>query len=192
MLHLYDTTLRDGAQGEGVNFSLHDKIRIARKLDDLGIHYVEGGWPGSNLKDGAFFEEARDLNLKRAKLVAFGCTRRAKFAAEDEPLLRNLLDAATPVCAIFGKSWKLHVSEVLRATLDQNLAMIADSVRFLKANGREVIYDAEHFFDGFKADPAYALATIQAAQDAGADVVVLCDTNGGSLPSEVTRVVRAA
>jgi 2-isopropylmalate synthase len=190
MVHLYDTTLRDGSQGEGVSFSLHDKLRIARKLDDLGLHYIEGGWPGSNLKDITFFEEAKRLGLKRAKLVAFGCTRRSKQRAEEEPLLRNLLDAETAVCAIFGKSWSLHVSDVLRTTLDENLAMIEDSVRFLKANGREVVYDAEHFFDGFKADQKYALATLEAAQRAGADVLVLCDTNGGSLPSEVMRAVQ--
>src|SRR5262249_5488472 len=155
----YDTTLRDGTQGEGVSFSVQEKLRIARKLDDLGIHCIEGGWPGSNRKDEAFFAEAQGLALKRAKLVAFGCTRRAKFAPEEEPLLANLLDARTPVVAIFGKSWTLHVTEVLRTTLEQNLAMIADSVAYLKAQGREVVYDAEHFFDGFKADREYALAT---------------------------------
>lgn len=189
MVQLYDTTLRDGAQGEGVSFSLHDKIRIARRLDDLGIHYIEGGWPGANLKDDAFFAEARQLVLKRARLVAFGCTRRAKVPAEQEPLLRRLLDADTSVCAIFGKSWDLHVAEVLRVTRDQNLEMIADSIAFLKAHGREVVYDAEHFFDGYRADPAYALATLHAARGAGADVLVLCDTNGGSLPSEVAAAV---
>jgi 2-isopropylmalate synthase len=191
MVHLYDTTLRDGAQGEGVSFSVHDKLRIARKLDDLGIHFIEGGWPGSNLKDDAFFAEARTSKLKRARLVAFGCTRRAKYRAEDEPLLRTLLDAGTTVCAIFGKSWNLHVSDVLRATLEQNVAMIAESVAFLRSQGREVIYDAEHFFDGYRADPGYALATLEAACDAGAQVIVLCDTNGGSLPSELARAVEA-
>lgn len=190
MIHLYDTTLRDGAQGEGVSFSLHDKLRIVRRLDDLGIHYIEGGWPGANIKDETFFLEARTLKLERAKLVAFGCTRRAKIEAEDEPLLQNLLDTGTPVCAIFGKSWALHVDEVLRTTLEQNLQMIADSVRFLKQHGREVIYDAEHFFDGYNSDPGYALETLRAACEAGADVLVLCDTNGGTLPTQVTGVVR--
>lgn len=189
MVHLYDTTLRDGSQGEGVSFSIHDKLRIAHKLDDLGVHYIEGGWPGANLKDDAFFQEARRIVLKRARLVAFGCTRRAKVPADDEPLLRQLLDAETPVCAIFGKSWDLHVAEVLRVSREQNLAMIADSVAFLKAHGREVVYDAEHFFDGYKADPLYALATLSAAREAGADVLVLCDTNGGCLPSEIGAIV---
>ncbi len=192
MVYLYDTTLRDGSQGEGVSFTLQDKLRIARRLDELGIHYIEGGWPGSNLKDEQFFTAARDLELKRAKLVAFGCTRRAEVPAEEEPLLRNLLVTGTSVCAIFGKSWELHVVEVLRTTRDRNLEMIADSIRFLKASGREVVYDAEHFFDGYKADPGYALATLQAAQEAGADVLVLCDTNGGSLPSQVARGVERA
>ncbi|MBI3911555.1 MAG: citramalate synthase, partial [Armatimonadetes bacterium] len=185
MVELYDTTLRDGSQAEGVNFSLADKLRIARKLDELGIHYIEGGWPGSNLKDAAFFQEAPALHLRRAKLAAFGCTRRPDRAPEDEPLLQTLLHSGTPVCTIFGKSWALHVTEVLRTTPEENLRMIRDSVAYLKAHGREVIYDAEHFFDGYKQDPGYALATLQAAQEGGADRVVLCDTNGGSLPWEV-------
>jgi 2-isopropylmalate synthase len=189
MVTLYDTTLRDGSQGEGISFSLHDKLKIVRKLDEIGIHYIEGGWPGSNPKDEAFFAEARHLRLHRAKLAAFGCTRRPRYRAEEDDLLLTLLRSEAPVITIFGKSWTLHVTEVLRTTLDQNLAMIEDSIRFLKSQGREVIYDAEHFFDGYRADPEYALATIQAAQQGGADLVALCDTNGGRLPSEVAEVV---
>jgi 2-isopropylmalate synthase len=192
LVTLYDTTLRDGSQGEGISFSLQDKLKIARKLDEIGIHYIEGGWPGSNPKDEAFFEEARHLRLQRAKLTAFGCTRRPKMRAEEDSLLLTLLASDAPVLTIFGKSWTLHVLEVLRATLDQNLAMIEDSVRFLKSQGREVIYDAEHFFDGYRADPAYALATIQAARQGGADLVVLCDTNGGRLPAEIAELVARA
>lgn len=190
MIEIYDTSLRDGAQAEGVSFSLEDKFRIARKLDELGFHYIEGGWPGSNLKDDQFFLRARELDLKRAKLAAFGCTRRPQRVPEDEPLLQQLLDSGAPVCTIFGKSWTLHVTEVLRTTLDENLAMIRDSVAFLKAHGREVIYDAEHFFDGYRADPAYAIETLRAAQEGGADRLVLCDTNGGSMPWEVEEITR--
>src|SRR5262249_36058087 len=178
MVTLYDTTLRDGSQGEGVHFSLHDKLRVARKLDEIGIHYIEGGWPGSNPKDEAFFCEARHLGLKRAKLAAFGSTRRANARAENDSNLLKLGESEAPVLTIFGKSWTVHVTDVLRTTLEQNVEMIADSVRFLKSQGREVLYDAEHFFDGYGADPEYALATLQAAQEAGADVLVLCDTNG--------------
>jgi 2-isopropylmalate synthase len=190
MVTLYDTTLRDGSQGEGVHFSLQDKLRVARKLDEIGIHYIEGGWPGSNPKDEAFFCEARSLVLKRAKLAAFGCTRRARGTAAEDPNLLKLVESEAPVLTIFGKSWTVHVTDVLRATLDENLEMIADSVRFLKSQGREVIYDAEHFFDGYRADPEYALATLEAARGAGADLLVLCDTNGGNLPSQVATVVR--
>jgi 2-isopropylmalate synthase len=188
---IYDTTLRDGAQGEGISFSVQDKLRIARKLDEIGVHYIEGGWPGSNPKDEAFFEEARHLGLKRAKLAAFASTTRKGIAAEEDPGLRTLLAAETPVCTIVGKSWTLHVMEVLRTTLEENLRMIRDTLRFLNAHGREVIYDAEHFFDGYKEDPEYTLTTLQAAADGGASLVVLCDTNGGSLPSEVSEIVRA-
>lgn len=182
---LYDTTLRDGTQGEGFSLSMLDKLRIAERLDGFGIDYIEGGWPGSNPKDVEFFEKARQLKLKHAKLAAFGSTRRAKLEVEDDPQVQLLLAAGTPVVTIFGKSWELHVTEVLRTTVEENQAMIRDTVAYLKSCGREVIYDAEHFFDGYKDSPEHALATLQAAADGGADVLVLCDTNGGSLPSEV-------
>jgi len=191
MVTLYDTTLRDGSQGAGVSFSLQDKLRVARKLDEIGIHYIEAGWPGSNPKDEAFFAEAKNLDLKRARLVAFGSTRRARAKAEEDSNLQFLIDAGTPVVTIFGKSWTAHVSEVLKVSLAQNLEMIADSVRFLKSHGREVIFDSEHFFDGYTADPEYAIAALQAAREAGADLLVLCDTNGGNLPSRIATVVRA-
>jgi 2-isopropylmalate synthase len=186
---LYDTTLRDGAQREGLSFSLDDKLNIARRLDRLGIGYVEGGWPGSNPKDMAFFERAGELHLGQAKVSAFGSTRRAGVAVEEDANIRALIEAGTPAVALVGKSWDLHVEHVLRTTADENLRMIADSVRYLKSTGREVIYDAEHFFDGYRADPDYALRTLAAAAEAGADVLVLCDTNGGSLPSMVATVV---
>src|SRR5438094_666349 len=154
---IYDCTLRDGAQGEGISFSLQDKIRIARKLDEIGVHYIEGGWPGSNPKDEAFFAEARNLRLKRARLAAFSSTARKGVPAEEDPNLRTLLAAETPVCTLVGKTWTLHVTEVLRASLDENLRMIRDSLRLLVQHDREAIYDAEHFFDGYKADPEYAI-----------------------------------
>ena len=185
---LYDTTLRDGTQGEGFNLSLFDKLRIAEKLDGFGIDYIEGGWPGSNPKDVDFFREARTLKLAHAKLAAFGSTRRADLAVEDDPQVKLLLEAETPVVTIFGKSWDLHVTEVLRTTVDENQAMIRDTVAHLKKHGREVVYDAEHFFDGYKASPEHALATLQAAADGGADVLVLCDTNGGTMPWEVEEI----
>ncbi len=186
---LYDTTLRDGAQREGISFSVDDKLKIARRLDQLGVDYIEGGWPGSNPKDKAFFERAPELSLQHARVTAFGSTRRADLAAAEDPNIRALLAAGTPAVAVFGKSWDLHVSQVLRTTLEENLRMIADSVAYLKRMGREVIYDAEHFFDGYMADPGYALQTLVAAAEAGADVLVLCDTNGGMLPSAVATIV---
>ena len=188
---LYDTTLRDGTQGEGINFSVLDKLRIAEKLDAFGMHYIEGGWPGSNPKDAAFFEAAKSHTFRHAKLAAFGSTRRANIPVGSDPQVRQLLDAATPVVTIFGKSWDLHVEQVLAISLEENLRMIGDTVRHLKAHGREVIYDAEHFFDGHKANPPYALGTLRAAAEAGADLIVLCDTNGGSLPNEVTAALQA-
>ena len=188
-LKLYDTTLRDGSQREGISFSVEDKLKIARQLDRLGMSYVEGGWPGSNPKDMAFFERAPDLRLERAVVTAFGSTRRAGTTAEEDANIQALIAAGTPAVAVFGKSWDLHVHHVLDTTLEENLRMIADSVRYLKAQGREVIYDAEHFFDGYEADPAYALQTLAAAAEAGADVLVLCDTNGGALPSVLAHVV---
>jgi 2-isopropylmalate synthase len=191
-VEIYDTTLRDGSQGEGINFSVMDKLRIAEKLDSFGIHYIEGGWPGSNPKDIEFFAEAKRRKFKYARLAAFGSTRRKGVPVESDDQVRLLLDARTPVVTIFGKSWLLHVKEVLRTTPDENLAMIGDTVRFLKDHGKFVVYDAEHALDGYKDDPDYALATWQAAEKAGADFVVLCDTNGGSLPEEVGRIMSAA
>jgi 2-isopropylmalate synthase len=188
-IHLFDTTLRDGTQSEGLSLSVEDKLKIAKLLDGFGIHFIEGGYPGSNPKDIEFFRRAKALSFKHAKLTAFGSTRKAGVRAEDDANLRALVDAETPVVCIFGKSSTLHVTKVLETTLAENLAMIADSVAFLKKNGREVVYDAEHFFDGYRLDPQYALAAVKAAADAGADWVTMCDTNGGSLPSYVTEVV---
>jgi 2-isopropylmalate synthase len=188
-IQLFDTTLRDGTQSEGLSLSVEDKLKIARLLDGFGIHFIEGGYPGSNPKDIEFFRRAKTLSLKHAKLTAFGSTRKAGVRAGDDANLRALVDAETPVVCIFGKSSTLHVTKVLETTLEENLAMVADSVGFLKAAGREVVYDAEHFFDGYRLDPKYALATLKAAADAGADWVTMCDTNGGSLPSFVSEVI---
>lgn len=189
---IYDTTLRDGTQGTGISFSTLDKIRVAEKLDEFGVHYIEGGWPGSNPKDAAFFEEASKRSWKNAKITAFGMTRRGKMKVEDDPQVKMLLDAKTPAVTIVGKTWPLHVTEVFQVTLEENLAMIADTVAYLKKHGREVLYDAEHFFDSFREDPEYSLKTIKAASDAGADLVVLCETNGGALPEFVEEVTRKA
>ena len=178
---IYDTTLRDGAQREGISFSLEDKLKIARKLDEFGVAYIEGGWPGSNPKERDFFVRARGLNWQHARLVAVGSTRKPHSDVPDENL-KALLRSETPAVTVVGKSWDLHVRRVLGSDLDENLRMIAESVGFLKAQGLEVIYDAEHFFDGYHADPAYALRTLVAAEEAGADCIVLCDTNGGTLP----------
>jgi 2-isopropylmalate synthase len=191
-IELYDTTLRDGTQGEGISFTSDDKVAVARRLDAFGIDVIEGGWPGSNPRDVDFFERMRDVPLQHARLTAFGATRRKEVAPEDDGNLAALLAAATPVVTVFGKSWPLHVREALGASLDENLRMIADSVGYLRGHGREVIYDAEHFFDGWLADPDYALATLRAAVAAGARTVVLCDTNGGSLPETVAEGVAAA
>jgi len=185
---IYDTTLRDGTQGTGISFSVLDKIRVAEKLDAFGVDFIEGGWPGSNPRDVAFFEEAAKREWRNAKIAAFGSTRRGGVAVRDDAQVRTLLDAKTPVVTIVGKTWLLHVTEVLNVTPQENLAMIAETVAHLKANGREVFYDAEHFFDSYKDDPAYSLKTVRAAKEAGADLVVLCDTNGGSLPEEVGRI----
>jgi 2-isopropylmalate synthase len=187
---IYDTTLRDGTQGEGIHFSVRDKIRIVEKLDRFGVGYIESGWPGSNVKDIEFFTKIRDFKLKNAKVVAFGSTRRPNLTVEKDEQVQLLLHAETPVVTIFGKTWLLHVEEVLRTTPEENLAMIRDTVRYLKAQGREVIYDAEHCFDGYKNDPAYATACLATAREAGADWIVLCDTNGGTLPSEVELISR--
>ncbi len=187
---LYDTTLRDGTQREGLVLSLADKLKIARRLDEAGFPYIEGGWPGSNPKDEEFFALARGVTWRTAKLAAFGSTRHRSNRPEDDPNLRALVEAATPVVTIFGKSWLLHVTQVLGATPEENLAMIGDSVAYCAAAGREVVYDAEHFFDGYKADRDYALATLRAAYAAGATSLVLCDTNGGCLTDEVGSIVR--
>lgn len=188
---LYDTTLRDGTQGEGISFSVLDKIRVAERLDAFGIHYIEGGWPGANPKDIEFFAEARKRRWSHAKIAAFGRTRPPGTLAEKDPLTLDLLNAQSPVVTIFGKSWRLHVHEVLKISEAENREMIADTVRFFKKHGREMIYDAEHFFDGYKDSADHALATLAAARDAGAEYVVLCDTNGGSLPDEVAQITRA-
>jgi 2-isopropylmalate synthase len=186
---LYDTTLRDGTQGENITLSLADKLRIARMLDEFGMPFIEGGWPGSNPKDIEFFAEAKRLRWQRAKLAAFGSTRHRANRPEDDPNLRELVAAETPVVTIFGKSWLLHVTEVLGASSQENLDMIADSVGFVVDRGREAVYDAEHFFDGYKADREYALSTLRAARQAGAGTIVLCDTNGGTLTDELVRIV---
>ncbi len=188
---LYDTTLRDGTQGEGVSFSVADKVRIAERLDDLGIHYIEGGWPGSNPKDIEFFDRIGAVKLKHAKIAAFGSTRRAHVAVEKEDNIQKLIAANTPVVTIFGKSWLLHVADVLKVSGDENLKMIRESVGYLVSKGREVIYDAEHFFDAYKDDPAYAVETLKAAAASGASTLVLCDTNGGTMPNEVIEIVNA-
>jgi 2-isopropylmalate synthase len=190
-VQLYDTTLRDGAQREGISFTVEDKLRIARKLDQFGIHFIEGGWPGSNPKDEEFYVKARDLKLDNAVLVAFGSTRRPKAKADKDPNLRALLEACTDVVTIVGKSWDLHVTQVLETTLDENLHMIADSIGYLKSRGKRVFFDAEHFFDGYKANASYAIDTLKAAADAGAECVVLCDTNGGAMPGDVEAAVGA-
>jgi 2-isopropylmalate synthase len=186
---IYDTTLRDGTQGEGIQLSVADKLQVAQLIDELGISYIEGGWPGSNPRDEAFFTEAKKLKLVDARLTAFGATRRAGLPCEEDPNLQALLRAEVPVLTIFGKSWRLHVREALRITDEQNLELIEDSVRYLKSRVEEVIYDAEHFFDGYKDDPDYAIASLRAAVAGGADYLALCDTNGGGLPHEVEQAI---
>jgi 2-isopropylmalate synthase len=189
-IQIYDTTLRDGTQSEGFTLSSNDKIRIAQKLDELGVAFIEGGWPGSNPKDVEFFERARDMQWKNALIAAFGSTCRVKGGPEDDANIRALLDSQTPVCTIFGKTWTLHVKDVLLTTLEDNLRIIEQSVACLKANGKRVIYDAEHFFDGYKADSSYASETLSAAIRGGAETVVLCDTNGGTMPWEIEHIIR--
>jgi 2-isopropylmalate synthase len=186
---LYDTTLRDGTQGENITLSLADKLRVARLLDDYGMPYIEGGWPGSNPKDIEFFRAAKDLRWSNAKLAAFGSTRHRSNTARTDPNLTELLRAETPVVTIFGKSWELHVTEVLGAGLEENLEMIAESVGLIVGEGRELVYDAEHYFDGFAANPAYALSTLRAALEGGARTLVLCDTNGGTLTKQLLEVL---
>jgi 2-isopropylmalate synthase len=191
-IHIYDTTLRDGSQGEGVNFSLQDKLLITRKLDDLGVDFIEGGYPLSNPKDFEYFQEVRKLPLRHARVAAFGMTRRKGVAAAGDTCIKALLDSEAPIVTIVGKTWDLHVREVLGTTLEENLNMIADSVACCRSAGRDVFYDAEHFFDGFRHNPEYALRTLRAAQEAGASVVILCDTNGGSLPDEIAAATEQA
>lgn len=189
-IQIFDTTLRDGTQGEKVSFSAEDKFRIAKRLDEFGIHYIEGGWPGSNPKDMAFFDKAKRHSFHHSKIVAFGSTCRAGNKPNEDPNLRALIDAETPAVSVFGKSWLLHVLQALNITPEKNLEIISGSIQYLKENGKEVIYDAEHFFDGYKDNPEYAIRTLIAAQAAGADVLVLCDTNGGTLTNEVSGIVK--
>ena len=191
-VEIYDTTLRDGAQGEGINFSAVDKLRIAEKLDSFGVHYIEGGWPGSNPKDLEFFKQAAKRKWRHAKIAAFSMTRRKGVAVEKDELMRLILEAETPVVTIVGKTWLLHVTEVLRAKPEENLAMIGDTIRYLKDHGKRVIYDAEHSFDGYADEPEYALATWQTAEKAGAECIALCDTNGGRLPGEIAKITAFA
>lgn len=188
-VEIYDTTLRDGAQGEGLAYSVEDKLKIARCLDELGVSYIEGGWPGANPKDVEFFERAKDIRLENASFAAFGSTRRANAVAGDDAIVQGLLAAETPVVTIFGKSWDFHVDIALKTTLEENLRMIADTVSHLKSQGRRVFYDAEHFFDGYRANTEYALDTLNAAVQAGAETIILCDTNGGSLPEQIAETV---
>jgi len=185
---IYDTTLRDGTQGENINFSAEDKIKIAKRLDAAGIHYIEGGWPGSNPRDQQFFELAKKVRFEQARLTAFGATRRPGIKPEEDVNITALLESRTPVVAIFGKSWDLHVKTIMNSTLTENLAMIGDSVSYLKASGKEVVYDAEHFFDGFKESSEYALQTLATAVENGADFIVLCDTNGGTLTFDIETI----
>ncbi|MDO8525787.1 MAG: citramalate synthase [Candidatus Omnitrophota bacterium] len=188
-IELYDTTLRDGAQSEGISFSVNDKLKISEKLDSLGVHFIEGGWPGANIKDMEFFRKAKALKLKNSRIAAFGSTRRANSKARSDRVIKGLLAADTKYVTIFGKSWDLHVRDVFKVDLDENLRMIEDSVRFLKSSGRTVFYDAEHFFDGYIANKDYALKTLIAARDSGAERIILCDTNGGTITSQVFKII---
>ena len=186
---IYDTTLRDGTQAEGVSLSLQDKLKIAKKLDQFGVHYIEGGWPGSNPKDMAFFKEAKKMSWKKAKIAAFGSTRRANIKVADDANVKSLIAARTPVVTVFGKSWDLHVTDVFKTSLKENLAMIFDTVQYLKKKNKEVIFDAEHFFDGYLANPEYAIKALKAADEAGADLLCLCDTNGGMIPAKIAEII---
>ena len=191
-IEIYDTTLRDGTQGEGFSLSLQDKLQITRRLDEIGVDFVEGGYPLSNEKDVEYFQKVRELPIRSAQICAFGMTRRRGRKANQDPGMKALVDSGAPVCTIVGKTWDFHATRVLRVSLDENLDMIRDSVSYLVASGRQVIYDAEHFFDGWKANAEYALRTIRAAAEAGARLIVLCDTNGGSMPEEAAALTRAA
>ena len=189
-VEFYDTTLRDGAQSEDIALSLTDKLRITEKLDEFGMHFIEGGWPGSNAKDAEFFMRARQLKLKHSRVATFSSTRRVGLPVEQDPSIASLLDAGMPVAVIVGKSSSMHVTDVLGTTLEENLAMVQDTVAYLVRHGIEVLYDAEHYFDGYLLNPEYAISTLRAAQDAGASTLVLCDTNGGTMPSQVQRIVQ--
>ena len=189
-IEIYDTSLRDGAQSEGINFSVSDKLKIIKKLDSLGIHFVEAGWPGANPTDAEVFKEIKNLNLKNAKITAFGCTRKPDSKECDDKVLNMLLGAETEIVTIFGKSWDFHVTEALCTTLDENLAMIDGSIRYLKEHGREVFFDAEHFFDGYKHNPSYALEVVKTAKNAGASRIILCDTNGGFINNDIYRITK--
>jgi 2-isopropylmalate synthase len=191
-IEIYDTTLRDGAQAEGISFSVLDKLELTKRLDMIGFDFIEGGYPGSNEKDAQYFQRVRELDLKHLKVCAFGMTRRKGIEAKDDPGIKALVDSQAPVVTLVGKASAFHATEVLRTTLDENLQMIADSIAYLKAVGRRVIFDAEHFFDGWKANAEYALKTVQTAAQAGASTIVLCDTNGGSMPEEIAEITRAA
>jgi 2-isopropylmalate synthase len=190
-VEFYDTTLRDGAQAEDIAFTLSDKLRITEKLDEFGMHYIEGGWPGSNPKDLQYFREVGRLNLKNAHVVAFSSTMKANMSPEDDEIIRALMQAQTEYIAIVGKSWDLHVKDALRVSLDMNLRMIDKTIAYLKKSRKKVFFDAEHFFDGYKKNETYALRVIKTAHEAGADVIVLCDTNGGSMPYEIYDAVTA-
>ena len=191
-VELYDTTLRDGAQSEGISFSVVDKLHITKKLDDLGVQYIEGGWPGSNPKDAEFFQRVRELKLKRAEIAVFGSTRRKGVKAEEDEFLTVLESSGARIATLVSKSSDLQVTRVLRASLDENLAMISDSMKYLRGKGMKVFMDAEHYFDGYKSDPVYAVRTLEVAAEAGAACLVLCDTNGGALPDEIEEATRAA
>jgi 2-isopropylmalate synthase len=188
-VEFYDTTLRDGAQSEDIAFTLTDKLRITEKLDEFGMHYIEGGWPGSNPKDLQYFKEVKKLRLKNAKITAFSSTMKANTTPENDEIIKALMDAHTEYITIVGKSWDLHVRDALRVSLDTNLKMIDKTIAYLKKSGKKVFFDAEHFFDGYKKNEDYALRVIETAHDAGADAIVLCDTNGGSMPYEVYDIV---
>ncbi len=186
-IDIFDSTLRDGAQGEGISFSVDDKLKILQRLDDFGVSFVEAGNPGSNPKDLDFFKRARSLKLNNTKLVAFGSTRRKDVSVENDDNVKAILDADTEYTAVFGKSWQLHTETILNVSPNENLSMIRDTLSFLKQNGRKVIFDAEHFFDGYKYSPEFALSVLKTAESAGADLIVLCDTNGGCFPDEIGR-----
>ncbi|MEM0101125.1 MAG: hypothetical protein QW522_02660, partial [Candidatus Methanomethyliaceae archaeon] len=190
LVEIYDTTLRDGAQSKDVIFSLQDKLRITSKLDEFGIHYIEGGWPGSNPKDEEYFKKVKELSLKNSEIVAFGSTRRCDIKPSEDANLNAIIKSDVKIATIFGKSWDLHVKSVLNTTLDENLNMVYDSIQYLKNHGLKVFFDAEHFFDGFKNNKEYAISVIKTAIEAKADLIVLCDTNGGTLPHEFFEITK--